>query len=125
MMKGEVTSGKGDGKYYIGMDEYQKAFHEVLGYYPYHGTLNLKVDPEERRELEESIKPEIISEVYHQGERLSDVKVYSCRIEEIKCAALRLEKTDHPESIMEVVAEKRLRDKLDLEDGDMVAIAKE
>ena len=81
-MKGKVRSGKGDGKYYIGMDVYQDRFREVLGYSPFPGTLNIEVDVEERRELEESLEGKAITEVYRDGERLSDVTVFPCKVEE-------------------------------------------
>ena len=125
MMKGKVRSGKGDGKYYIGMDVYQDRFREVLGYSPFPGTLNIEVDVEERRELEESLEGKAITEVYRDGERLSDVTVFPCKVEEKECAALRLEKTDHPESILELISPHNLREMLGLEDDDTVEITKE
>jgi riboflavin kinase len=125
MMEGKIRSGRGEGKKYIGMEVYQKAFQEILGYRPFPGTLNLEVDEEEREKFEKRTESEEITDVYRDGDRLSDVDVFPCRIEGIECAALNLEKTDHPYSILEVVAPVELREKLSLEDGDTVRISKE
>ena len=43
-VKGKVFSGIGKGRYYVGHEEYQKRFRERLGYSPYPGTLNVKIE---------------------------------------------------------------------------------
>src|SRR5919197_1426942 len=41
--KGIVISGMGEGAYYMSLDGYKKQFREKLGYEPYPGTLNIKL----------------------------------------------------------------------------------
>lgn len=117
-----MTSGVGDGKYYIKKEVYQEAFSDKLGFRPFPGTLNLEVDEEERKKFEEGSETLEIREVYEDGERLSDVDITPCRIEGIDCGLLKLEFTDHPDSIAEVVAPVELKKKLGIEDSDTVTL---
>jgi riboflavin kinase len=121
-LEGEVTSGLGKGRYYMKKEVYQEVFNEKLGFRPFPGTLNLKVDEEERKKFEEDSETLEIREVYEDGERLSNVDVTPCKIEGIECGLLKLEYTEHPDSIAEVIAPVELREKFDLEDRDKVKI---
>jgi riboflavin kinase len=121
-LKGEVTTGLGKGKYYMSKEVYQKVFDDKLGFKPFPGTLNLKVEEEEREKFEENSKTLEIRDVYEDGERLSNVDVSPCKIEGVECGLLNLEFTDHPYSIAEVVAPIELREKFNLEDGDKVKL---
>jgi riboflavin kinase len=123
-LKGEVTSGLGKGKFYMSKDVYQQVFKEKLGFKPFAGTLNLKVDQESREKFEKDSNTIEITDVYEDGERLSDVDVTPCRIGEVECGLLKLEFTDHPDSIAEVIAPVELREKFNLEDGDRVELKK-
>src|ERR671928_100116 len=42
--KGTIVSGMGEGAYYMSLDGYKKQFKEKLGYEPFPGTLNLKLE---------------------------------------------------------------------------------
>src|SRR6476620_155827 len=42
--KGKIVNGMGEGAYYMSLDEYKKQFKEKLGYVPFPGTLNLKLE---------------------------------------------------------------------------------
>lgn len=117
-----MTSGAGDGEFYMSKEVYQQAFNEKLGFRPFPGTLNLEVDEKERKKLEENSETIEIRGVYENGERLSNVDVTPCRIGEVECGLLKLEFTDHPDSIAEVIAPVELREKFDLEDGDKVTL---
>jgi riboflavin kinase len=121
-LEGEVTSGLGKGKYYMSKKVYQEEFDDKLGFKPFPGTLNLKVDEEERKEFEENGETLEIREVYEDGERLSNVDVTPCRIGEVECGVLKLEFTEQPDSIAEIIAPIDLREKFDLEDGDRIKI---
>ncbi|MFB6100044.1 MAG: DUF120 domain-containing protein [Candidatus Nanohalobium sp.] len=122
-LEGEVTSGLGKGRYYMSKEVYQEVFDEKLGFRPFPGTLNIKVDEEKREEFEESSETIEIREVYDEdGERLSDVDVMPCSIEGVECGLLNLEITDHDYSIAEVIAPVELREKFNLVDGDNVVL---
>lgn len=119
-LRGTVTTGLGRGAKYIGMEEYQDRFEDLLGWRPYPGTLNLKVVPEHREQLQNSIEPLKVRDVTYDGEHVSDVDVYPVNIAGVEAALLDLEITDHPDSIAEIIAPKNLRAELDLTDGDEV-----
>lgn len=121
-LEGEVTTGMGKGAMYIGMEEYQEAFDEKLGFRPFPGTLNLEVNENIRKKFEERGQTLEIRDIYHKGERVSDVDVTPCEINGIKCGLLRLEVTDHPLSIAEIVAPIELRKEIGLEDGDKILV---
>lgn len=121
-LEGEVTSGLGKGKFYMSKEVYQNIFNEKLGFKPFPGTLNLKVNEESRQKFEKDSDTIEITEVYEDGERLSDVDVTSCRIKDTECGLLNLEFTDHPDSIAEVIAPVELREKHNIEDGDKVTL---
>lgn len=127
-LSGNVTTGLGNGAYYIGMEEYQERFYDVLGFHPFPGTLNLEVDTEQRTLFEAVINPDHIDAPIVDGSRLSDVAVFPVTIQnqngsDIDGALLRLEKTDHPDSIAEIVSRVNLRETLNVEDGDTVIVA--
>lgn len=122
-MQGVVTTGTGKGAYYMGMDVYQERFNDILGFYPYPGTLNLEVDVPDREMFQSEITYTHMDAPERDGERLSAVDVYPVLVDgEIEGALLDLEITDHPASIVEVIAPINLREELGLEDGDTVVL---
>src|SRR5574337_1213272 len=44
-LSGKVITGLGEGQYYISLDGYRMQFIEKLGFDPYPGTLNIRLDP--------------------------------------------------------------------------------
>ena len=46
-MEGIVTSGLGEGYFFMSMEHYKKEIKEKLGFEAYPGTLNLKIDEEQ------------------------------------------------------------------------------
>lgn len=122
MLEGKLVSGLGEGKKYIGLKVYQEVFEELLGFQPFPGTLNLEVNKAERRKFEKEHDTLEIREVYKDDKRLSNIDVTPCKIQGIDAGLLRLEFTDHPESIAELVAPINLRKELNLEDGDKIVI---
>lgn len=125
-LRGTVTTGLGRGSYYIGMDGYQERFHDILGFYPFAGTLNLEVDAAERQKFAEAVDTEHIDKFKEDGKYVSAVDVHKITVqpehggEATEAALLDLEITDHPDSVAEVIAPINLREEYDLDDGDIV-----
>lgn len=46
IIEGEVVSGLGEGRYFLSLPPYKEIFKKILGFEPYEGTLNLKLDRE-------------------------------------------------------------------------------
>jgi len=125
LIEGEVFTGLGEGAYYVSQPGYRRQFIEKLGFDPYPGTLNLKVEKQSQRErgiLE--TYPSITLEGFMNGMRsFGQVKCYKARVNEkvdgIVVTALR---SHYGEDVLEIVAPKNLRQILGLKDGDSVKV---
>ncbi|OYT29919.1 MAG: hypothetical protein B6U94_07325, partial [Thermofilum sp. ex4484_79] len=128
LIKGVVITGLGEGKYYMSIREYREGFRKALGFYPYPGTLNLKLDEEAilKKKILEQGNGIIIQGFQKSGRSFCKVKCYKALImrDEIReyGGVLLIEKTKHPENILEVIAPCYLREKMFLEDGDIVEV---
>jgi riboflavin kinase len=122
---GRVFSGSGRGAYYVGHPGYVKRFKKLLGYAPFPGTLNVKLDSEEdirqRRLLRLRGEGLRIEEFHVAGERFSAVNCFKGRLGEQAVALLIVAITDYDDSVLELVSPVKLREKLRLEDGSAVA----
>ncbi|MFB6311728.1 MAG: DUF120 domain-containing protein [Salinirussus sp.] len=125
---GTVTSGMGEGRHYITLPGYMAQFEEKLGYAPYAGTLNLDLTPESvRARARLSGAEPIVIEGWEDEERTyGPAYCYPAVLENAAgtnyetAHVITPERTHHGEDQLEVIAPDRLRDKLDLADGDEV-----
>src|SRR5659263_138521 len=63
ILSGNIITGLGEGQYYISLDGYRTQFIEKLGFDPYPGTLNVRLDTnsiEIRKKIAQSIKLSLI-----------------------------------------------------------------
>jgi len=126
-LAGQVTSGLGEGRYYMSIEEYKRQFKEKLGFEPYPGTLNVKLYPEYiKNRLLLSKLPGIVIEGFEKnGRKFGSVKCFRATIEgaeDIPCAVLIIEKTHHGPEIIEIIAPVKLREILNLKDGSPVKV---
>lgn len=119
-LTGRVVSGIGRGASYIGMNAYQNRFRKALGFEPYPGTLNITVDVADREAFQDAVEGVAIDSFVIDDEEYSAVTAYPAEIDGVDVAVLDLEITDHPDSIVEIIAPVNLREELGLEDGDTV-----
>ena len=120
-INGEVTTGLGKAAYFLSQDFYTKEFKKNLGFVPYPGTLNIIVGEEFLDEINEIknncenlIKPD-------QG--FGAVKYIEAKLNDsIEGAIVFPVKTTHEENYLEFIAENKLRDELNLNDGDIVSL---
>jgi len=121
---GEIFSGIGKGKYYVGHPEYQKRFEEALGYKPYPGTLNVKLQDkvaiEEMKTLR-SMQGEKIEGFTIAGEGFSGLNCFDGKMMEEKVTLLLIDVTYYNETVAELISPTYLRGKLDLKDGAKVS----
>ena len=123
---GTVFSGMGKGKYYVGHPEYQKRFKKCLGYAPYPGTLNVKIEEAETiRRLEEirsmdGVKIEAFS---LGGESFSALTCFEGELRGDKVTLLFIDVTYYNETVAELISPAYLRGKLGLRDGDVVTFS--
>ena len=120
---GTIFSGTGKGKYYVGHPEYQRRFTEALGYRPYPGTLNVKL--EEDRYVEQlrtlrtmgGIRVEGFRRV---GEEFSALTCFDGQLSGERVTLLFIDITHYNESVAELISPIYLRGKLNIRDGDRV-----
>ncbi|WP_394296512.1 DUF120 domain-containing protein [Pyrococcus abyssi] len=118
---GEVISGIGEGAYYV--RQYAPLIREYLGFDPYPGTLNVRVlFPKTIFDALCTARPIIIPGFTRNGRTFGDVRAYRVRIDGIEGAIVIPSRTVHPPKIAEIIAPVKLRDALNLKDGDKVRI---
>lgn len=122
-IRGLVSSGVGEGKYYISQEGYTRQFERHLGYAPFPGTLNIELQGPEVNKLRIlKANPGILIERFQTPERtFGEVYAWRGTIQGQPCAAI-LPKRSHYTRVLEIIAPEHLRSRLDLEDGTEVEI---
>ena len=125
-LKGTLVSGMGEGAYYMGLSGYTKQFKSKIGYVPFPGTLNVRLN---QKIHQEAIKQfEILDGIriksFSDGKRTYGwVKCFSARLNDtVKCQLIMLERTHHDDTIVELISDVCLRDTAKLKDGSKVTI---
>lgn len=128
-LTGTVTTGMGEGKHYISLPGYERQFESRLGYTPFPGTLNLELDTASihaRADLPGQASVPIDS--WEDDDRTYGAATcYPATVERDGRAfepahIIVPDRTHHDEENLELIAPAKLRDKLDLDDGEMLAI---
>ena len=109
-MHGTIISGTGKGAYFVKI--YTPVFQEALRISPYPGTLNLRL---------RNVPAFPATRISIQQEGYGRVDCYPVLIHKnYKAFLLRPHKTIHPETVVEFISEKNLRNDLELHDGDVL-----
>lgn len=120
-LNGEVTTGLGKAAFFLSQDFYVNNFIKNCGFKPYPGTLNVIVPDEYLAQINE-IKDNC-ENIIKPDEGFGAVRFIEAILnDEIKGAIVFPAKTEHTENYLEFIAEKNLRDELNLKDGDIVSI---
>ncbi len=117
ILSGRIVTGLGEGQYYISLDGYRTQFIEKLGFDPYPGTLNIRLDVNSidiRKKITPGIK---ISGFTDQNRTFGKGSCFRVRISDIEGAVITPERTHYPEDIIEIIAPVNLREHLELKDG--------
>jgi riboflavin kinase len=123
-LKGSVITGLGEGRYYMSLEPYRVQFERHLGFVPFPGTLNIRLDPRSlpvRKRLE-GLEWIPIEGFVADQRTFGSVRCIPCRIGEIKCGIVVPGRTHYPEDVLEIVAPVGLRDALGISDGDTVEV---
>lgn len=121
---GTVFSGRGEGSFYVSI--YAREFRRVLGFTPYPGTLNVKLDDDivdEFNRCLERIPKHVIEPPRIEGAKLARVYAYPVRINGYSAWIVRPEITVYSRDVVEIIADKYLRKFFGLEDGDRVSLS--
>ena len=122
---GTVVKGMGEGSYYMSLNGYRLQFISKLGFDPYPGTLNIKLDKMYIDAKQEITKyPPIIIEGFSDGKRTyGGVRCYRAKMNDtIDGAILIPERTHHDDSILEFISPVKIMDTLGIKHGDKVSI---
>lgn len=121
VIKGDVASGLGEGKYYISV--YKTKIRDKLGYGPYPGTLNLAIDESQLKEFLQNKESYFIAEFKFNNRTFGAIYLYPIKIRDLSCAVLVPIRNHHKSDIIEIVSNKFLRRTFGLKDGDEVEIS--
>ena len=123
-LSGIVSSGLGEGQYYLNKPGYRNQIMEKLGFTPFDGTLNLKVTENEMAKL--SMVPAVsrikLDSFKADGRTYGEAECISIEIQSIECAIIVPKRSHHTE-VLEIISAVHLRSKLGLKDGDSVTVA--
>jgi riboflavin kinase len=120
---GRVTTGLGEGRYYMRQPQYAERFKKELGYAPYPGTLDIELDPDSReiRDLLLKLPAREIPGFKTQERAFGSVKLFLGKLMGTEGAVI-LPLRGHRRDILEFIAMRNLRRALKLKDGSRVEV---
>jgi CTP-dependent riboflavin kinase len=123
LLNGKIVSGLKQGAFFTQLDWFQEQCLEKLGYTPYPGTLNIEISVEDIPEaavIEQKAEIEFIP----PDSTFCSGRAYPVDIEGIRAAIIMPaeEARVHGKNIIEVISEVKLKDALELDDGDSVEL---
>ena len=126
LLKGTLVSGMGEGAYYMSLKGYTKQFKSKIGYIPFPGTFNVKLGKKEYTETVRQFEGMEGTHVdgYSDGKRTYGwVKCFRAKLNSsFDCELIRLERTHHDTSTIELISKNNLRRTAKLTDGNKVTI---
>ena len=122
-LNGTIVSGLGEGSYYASLAPYVEQFKKKLGFMPYKGTLNLKVDYTDLFQFISSGEKIIIDGFKTATRSFGSIISYKIKINGIESAIIVPERTSHEKDIIEVISKTNFRKKFNLKDKDTVKIS--
>ncbi|AJM92036.1 DUF120 domain-containing protein [Nitrosopumilus piranensis] len=125
-LKGTLISGMGEGAYYMGLKGYTKQFKSKIGYIPFPGTLNVRLDQKIHQEAIkqfETLDGIKIKSFSDEKRTYGWVKCFPAKLNNsINCDLILLERTHHDNSVIELISKSCLRKTAKLKDGSKVTI---
>jgi riboflavin kinase len=125
-LKGTLVSGMGEGAYYMSLKGYTQQFKSKLGYIPFSGTLNVRLDNKIHQETIKQFEnlEGILIDGFSDGKRTYGwVKCFHAKINKsINCELIILERTHHDDSIIELISKDCIRKLGNLKNGSQISI---
>jgi riboflavin kinase len=124
--RGTVISGLKKAGTFMQKEVYQKQYLKKLGFVPYNGTLNVKLNEDIEINLKEKYENQL--KIINGNETLGDVYFLNAELSDLskkhsqKGAILFPTKTVHKLDTIEFIAEKNLRENMNLKDNTEVII---
>ena len=125
-LNGSVISGLGEGAYYMSLKGYTKQFKAKIGYVPFPGTLNIKLNQLQATQIIQQLDEidNMTLDPFFDGKRTYGwVKCFHATLNDsIKCELIRLERTHHDNSVIELISKNNLRKTARLQTGSKVTV---
>ena len=125
-LNGSVISGLGEGAYYMSLNGYTKQFKTKIGYIPFPGTLNIKLNQLQATQIIQQLDDlnSIMIDPFSDGKRTYGwVNCFHATLNNsIKCELIRLERTHHDSSVIELISKNNLRKTARLKTGSKVMV---
>ena len=125
-LKGTLVSGMGEGAYYMGLKGYTKQFKSKIGYVPFPGTLNVRIDQKIHQEAIKQFETlnGIKIKSFSDGKRTYGwVKCFPAKLNNsVSCDLILLERTHHDNSVIELISKTCLRKTAKLKDNTKISI---
>lgn len=127
-LSGRLFTGIGEGRYYIGQKGYAKQIEEKLGFHPFPGTFNLKLETREdiiNKEMSASRAEAVLESFSTERRTFGKVKCIRASIKKLRSPAYIIipERTHHKQDVLELISPVEIRKKLKLKDGDRVTVS--
>lgn len=122
VLYGNVAKGAGEGAFFMSLEPYLESMEEKLGFVPFKGTLNIRVEKQQAKNFIDSLQLITVKGFKKGIKEFGYVNCYLCRIKHLKCAIIMPEFTRYGLDTIEVVSETELRKNLYLKDGDKIKI---
>ncbi len=123
ILTGKIVSGAKQGAFFTQLDWFQEQCLEQLGFRPYPGTLNIKISIENVPVIE-ALEKKTKIEFIPPDSTFCSGKAVPVTAQGIQGAIIlpAAEVRVHGKDIIEVVAPLRLKEALDVEDGDSITL---
>jgi len=121
---GIIVRGLGEGSFYMSLEGYRKQIREHLGFDPFPGTLNIRLDEDERWKRQSLIESEpiIISGFKDKNRTYGELYAYRCRVEGRDGAIIVPLRTHHGQEILEIIFPFNAKAELRKKDGARVRV---
>ena len=120
-LTGMITTGMGEGAYYMSMKGYTKQFKSKLGYVPFPGTLNIRLNEKKFSQAISQLSnyEGIKINSFSDGKRTFGwVKCFKSKINnKVDCELILLERTHHDTTIVEFISKNNIRKSLKISDN--------
>ena len=123
VLHGKVANGMGEGGYYICQPQYMQQFERILGFKPFEGTFNMRIDKDDMGKLDiiKGSSGYLVNGFVSEGRSFGNVIVYKAKIRNIDCAVVVPERS-HYREIIEIICQYHLRRTLSLSEGDSIEL---
>ena len=121
-LDGIITSGKAKASHFTQLPWALEQITKQLGFTPYPGTLNLKLDQKNQKKLTTLFKTINPIKIKPHGS-LKGADCIRCQIKDSDCAIIIPDIPEYGPEIAEVLAPVNLREKFNLRDGNQISIA--